>query len=461
MKHYPKAQSFVSRSKAIEVLLEDLESCPLTDVDQKLANVIVACCELSNRTWYRPYILRNVGEQELQPNIWQGLERRLEKLARYSELSSYLLRAAEVMNLLRHVQVTSVSLSASCFSTPTWVPSPLGLDKCVSRCCGKDKQVLSRVCQNFIEPLPLSKARKQFDATTEAAVKESKIHAEMQILAHYHLNPSRRPPRIIAASKDACYLCNKLIELDGQFTVQGSHGRLYQKWRLPTLQVFDNLQDRLNRYLESKIARASRRSWSQRRATLLTPYESPLLPLADLSTMIPSSSDLGRSPDPKEIDHDQMVASDDEHGTGGDDSEGSDIEDTNIEGAAVEQAGSEDTASDGSETDTVPGPTTEPPTPSAFPVPGIFINLQPASGRWSQVYEQSLVDNFMNILLGKEVGERKLEWLTDKDARNVAYERSKVPARDLQALQERSNSEEDGMLLKHRGKLVRMNVVRF
>ena len=66
------------------------------------------------------------------------------------------------------------------------------------------------------------------------------VHAEMQIIAFYgniH-NTSALVPRVIGASKSACYLCNLFIQLHGQFFITKTHGHLYERWNFPDLADF-------------------------------------------------------------------------------------------------------------------------------------------------------------------------------------------------------------------------------
>lgn len=65
----------------------------------------------------------------------------------------------------------------------------------------------------------------------------AKVHAEIQLLFFYELNPGRLRPRVICSSKSACYLCNLFFKLHGQFYIPRTHGRLYYKWTLPDWQL--------------------------------------------------------------------------------------------------------------------------------------------------------------------------------------------------------------------------------
>ena len=66
------------------------------------------------------------------------------------------------------------------------------------------------------------------------------VHAEMQIIAFYGniRNTSALVPRVIGASKSACYLCNLFIQFHGQFFITKTHGHLYERWNFPDLADF-------------------------------------------------------------------------------------------------------------------------------------------------------------------------------------------------------------------------------
>ena len=70
------------------------------------------------------------------------------------------------------------------------------------------------------------------------------VHAEMQIVAFYGkiCNTSALVPRVIGASKSACYLCNLFIQLHGQFFITKTHGHLYERWNYPDLADFKPIE---------------------------------------------------------------------------------------------------------------------------------------------------------------------------------------------------------------------------
>lgn len=110
------------------------------------------------------------------------------------------------------------------------------------------------------------------------------VHAEIQLFTHYlqeeasvasRGNPigatlRYRPPRIIGASKSACFLCFLCLSCHGGLTPPATHGRLYDQWTIPdmaeytpdqagklrqTLQLMQDVMTRLRREYSLKRPR--------------------------------------------------------------------------------------------------------------------------------------------------------------------------------------------------------------
>ncbi|KFY31785.1 hypothetical protein V493_00793 [Pseudogymnoascus sp. VKM F-4281 (FW-2241)] len=60
-----------------------------------------------------------------------------------------------------------------------------------------------------------------------------KLHAEIKLLFFYETHPENTRPRVIAANKSCCYLCDLFFSLHGQFQVPSTYGRLNERWILP------------------------------------------------------------------------------------------------------------------------------------------------------------------------------------------------------------------------------------
>lgn len=73
------------------------------------------------------------------------------------------------------------------------------------------------------------------------------VHAEVQLLVHYLLSTSTSPllnppPRLIGASKSACFLCYLFIRAQGGPRPPATHGRLYDQWTIPDLAEYSGEQ---------------------------------------------------------------------------------------------------------------------------------------------------------------------------------------------------------------------------
>lgn len=199
-------------------------------------------------------LLSPVPPSVLDPGIKQSLPLRLLKLAKYRTTSLYLVRSAQTLPLFLHVKVLPVSLPPPYFYREQTVPPkttslPARLSLCLT------PTPAFTLCQKLnISP---AIANTQFLTTLTSALKEARIHAEVQLVAYYDLNPTPFRPRVIASSKDACYLCNLLVSTHGGFHVPRTHRKLYKGWRLPVgVPGWEGVQERMNVALEARIRRA-------------------------------------------------------------------------------------------------------------------------------------------------------------------------------------------------------------
>lgn len=64
------------------------------------------------------------------------------------------------------------------------------------------------------------------------------VHAEVQMIVHYEFNALQLRPRVIGASKKACFLCDTFIRKHGWFEVSKAHRQLYRRWTVPDLEQY-------------------------------------------------------------------------------------------------------------------------------------------------------------------------------------------------------------------------------
>jgi hypothetical protein len=61
------------------------------------------------------------------------------------------------------------------------------------------------------------------------------VHAEIQLLVYYERSGLSNWPRVLGASKEACFLCNSFIRAHGSFCVSKAHRQIYSQWTIPDL----------------------------------------------------------------------------------------------------------------------------------------------------------------------------------------------------------------------------------
>ena len=96
-----------------------------------------------------------------------------------------------------------------------------------------------------------------------------KVHAEIKLLFFYEIHPEITRPRVICASKSACYLCDLFIKLHGEFQTPGTFGKFNERWILPDwldtippnrLQLLGNIVEQFSMILDSEIGLALKSS---------------------------------------------------------------------------------------------------------------------------------------------------------------------------------------------------------
>lgn len=126
----------------------------------------------------------------------------------------------------------------------------------------------------------LPEATTQFQR--EMAALQPKVHAEIQLVYHYEMNPQPEPPRIICSSKSACYLCDAFVKVHSRFFISRTHGVLYPQWTLPNISPGDLPPERVQamqsniREFTRGIENLSRDLWTRTKTKRMQPNESTL-----------------------------------------------------------------------------------------------------------------------------------------------------------------------------------------
>lgn len=254
--------------------------------------------------------------RNLDPSTKDYLSAALRKLSRYYEVAVNLTNAARSTRypIFNSVKVASVVCNNIDYRTLEANLKPFD-------------QTLSRIKLSPRNNLPIVTTRRahvrdRYAERISNAQTKWKVHAEVQILLFYELNPTLQRPRIICSSKSACYLCNLFVRIHGQFQTPRTHGRLYDKWTLPCwspkqsymAETITPVLEKFNKALEMKILEVL----GQQVLRLNHPNESVVVdgnPWSSYSTIIPLEADkidrlgpLGAHATPVDDDNGEIVS---------------------------------------------------------------------------------------------------------------------------------------------------------
>ena len=204
----------------------------------------------------------------LRPELKTFLIEAVQKLARYYSISYELVSVARSEEYSIFNTITIATASVLSPPQPSKVDQnvhPLATLQNITR---PRDPAQSRSLKPSLEKYSgktIDVIRKEFRLAIADYYISVKVHAEIQLLFFYELDPERLRPRTICSSKSACYLCNLFFSLHGKYYVPRTHGRLYHKWTLPDWhrflpenhhRYFDALARQFNDRLECKVREA-------------------------------------------------------------------------------------------------------------------------------------------------------------------------------------------------------------
>lgn len=176
------------------------------------------------------------SSKTLNPELKTFLPEAVEKLGRYYSISYEVVCVArsEEYSIFNIITIeTSPTLRPSQSSNVDKNVHPLTALQNILR---PRSAVQSKSLRSSLEiclKKPIQVILDEFRLAIEEYHKSVRVHAEIQLLFCYELNPERKRPRTICSSKSACYLCDLFFRLHGQYYVPRTHGRLYHRWALP------------------------------------------------------------------------------------------------------------------------------------------------------------------------------------------------------------------------------------
>jgi hypothetical protein len=283
--HYELSLTFVERAKAV------IHSCDAWRKHQTLLRLgeLVKTIHDLNCIGDIGGMLRSIPNQSMDPSTQRSLYNIITKVARYHEISRYLYRMSKKYEAIRSMALEIVQLPESTYSRPATEYHAPTLSSTFTRLGIPHRKQKSEQIFRLLE-VTEQEANAQVAAQTRKTLSEAKIHAEIQLVYHIELNPSKYPPRVIASSKDACFLCNAFIAMHRKIHMSRTHGRLYPGWRLPTVPNLVSLEKRFNAAMGMEI-KASIATLHQRggRTVYPPPNESTLSTLPHSSSTLPST----------------------------------------------------------------------------------------------------------------------------------------------------------------------------
>ncbi|KAJ6086507.1 WD40 repeat-like protein, partial [Penicillium canescens] len=128
----------------------------------------------------------------------------------------------------RNIEIHPVTLPQEAFDkfhNPAYSPSLSAVLCRLGKINGKDYTISQ--FSRFINGGKIKNPSDQFYEQTTRILREAKIYAEVQLIAHYETQSAPLFPRVIRSSKDACFLCHALIHSHGKIHTSRTHRRLY------------------------------------------------------------------------------------------------------------------------------------------------------------------------------------------------------------------------------------------
>ncbi|KAK6441245.1 hypothetical protein LTR95_002526 [Oleoguttula sp. CCFEE 5521] len=193
------------QSDAFKGVFERLEH---TDDRDVLVQHITEILSMAHRfdLWALRTILKH--SHVTNPSLKQYLPRAVEKLGHYRAITTDLINAARTAShtLFRRITIQPIE------------PPVLLNDGTLIATLRKFDAIWSRIARKATHDLTErfhAKTMAEYQGRILGSNTKFKIHAEMQILCFYEQRPHLPKPRIICASKSACYLCDLFLKFHG------------------------------------------------------------------------------------------------------------------------------------------------------------------------------------------------------------------------------------------------------
>lgn len=234
----------------------------------------------------------------MSPSARKSLLNIVNKVGRYWEVARYMYRTAKKLPLARAMRTIPVRLPEEAFASPIIKDYFPGLQSKIAETSpkGSQQKLLRKMCT--ILKISQQRAIDRYSGQVMRTSREAKVHAEIQLIAHWELERPKLLPRVICSSKDACFLCNLCLQLYQKIYTPKSHGRLYPGWRIPCIPQLAELEQMLSQTLYDHFRETCVALLSTRQKVIYPePNESTLftLPLSKTTTSASTSSKATRA----------------------------------------------------------------------------------------------------------------------------------------------------------------------
>lgn len=267
------ADNFTLRAKEVNKLLD---SWSQYQVDTRLVEVVEGNYRLQQILGLSD-LIGIIPNRDMSPSARQSLLNIVNKVGRYWEVARYLYRTAKKYSLVRAMRAVPTRLPEEAFASPIIKDYFPELQSKIAEASprGSQQKLLREICA--ILNISQQHAIDRYSGQVIRTLREAKIHAEIQLIAHCELEHPKLLPRVICSSKDACFLCNLCLQLYQKIYTPKSHGRLYPGWRIPCIPQFAELEQRFSQTLGDHFRETC--------ATLLSTRQKVIYPVPNESTL--------------------------------------------------------------------------------------------------------------------------------------------------------------------------------
>ncbi|KAL2782646.1 hypothetical protein BJX66DRAFT_350705 [Aspergillus keveii] len=239
------ADNFTLRAKEVE---KPLDSWSQYQANTRLVEVVEGIHQLQQIVGLSD-LISIIPNQNMSPSARKSLLNIVNKVSRYWQVARYLYRTAKKLPLARAMRTIPVRLPKEAFDYPIIKDYFPDLQSKITEASprGRQQKLLREICA--ILKISQQHAIDRYSGQVIRTLRQGKVHAEIQLIAHCELERPKLLPRVICSSKDACFLCNLCLQLYQKIYTPKSHGRLYPGWRIPCIPQLPELEQRFSQTL--------------------------------------------------------------------------------------------------------------------------------------------------------------------------------------------------------------------